>query len=71
MKRTFLIDIEYPDCDSFVSGEEYLKELLVGDLVGDDIGRWKVDVSEISGDYNECLKKSTERLYQDLVYDKV
>lgn len=28
--------------------------LIIGDLVGDDIGRWKVDVSEVSGDYNEC-----------------
>lgn len=54
MRRIFLIDIEYPDCDDFVSGEEYLKELLIGDLVGDDIGRWKVDVSEVSADYNKC-----------------
>lgn len=46
-KRTFIVEIKYPECDKMVNAECYLQDLIEGDLVGDDIGRWCVNVKEI------------------------
>lgn len=45
--RTFLVDIKYPECDSLEKAEEYLQELIEGDLVREDKGRWCVNVKEV------------------------
>jgi hypothetical protein len=45
--RRFIVDIKYPECDSLEKAEEYLQELIEGDLVGEDKGRWCVNVREI------------------------
>lgn len=45
-KRRFIVDIKYPECDSLEKAEEYLQELIEGDLVRDE-GRWCVNVREI------------------------
>lgn len=47
VKRTFIVEIKYPECDKMCNAEDYLQELIEGDLVGDDIGRWCVNVKEI------------------------
>lgn len=47
LKRTFIVEIKYPECDTMGNAEDYLQELIEGDLVGDDIGRWCVNVKEI------------------------
>ena len=46
-KRTFIVEIKYPECDEMVNAEDYLQDLIEGDLVGDDIGRWCVNVKEV------------------------
>lgn len=46
-KRTFLVEIKHPECDKLVHAEDYLQELIEGDIVGDDIGRWCVNVKEV------------------------
>ena len=46
-KRTFIVEIKYPECDEMVNAESYLQELIESDLVGDDIGRWCVNVKEV------------------------
>lgn len=46
-KRTFIVEIKYPECDEMVNAESYLQDLIEGDLVGDDIGRWSVNVKEV------------------------
>lgn len=45
--RRFVVDIKYPECDSLEKAEEYLQELIESDLVGEDKGRWCVNVREI------------------------
>ena len=47
VKRTFIVEIKYPECDEMVNAEDYLQELIESDLVGDDIGRWCVNVIEV------------------------
>ena len=47
VKRTFIVEIKYPECDEMVNAESYLQDLIEGDLVGDDIGRWCVNVKEV------------------------
>ena len=47
LKRTFIVEIKYPECDTMGNAEDYLQELIEGDLVGDDIGRWCVNVKEV------------------------
>lgn len=45
--RRFIVDIKYPVCDSLEKAEEYLQEMIESDLVGEDKGRWCVNVREI------------------------
>lgn len=45
--RRFIVDIKYPECDYLENAEEYLQELIEGGLVGEDKGRWCVNVKEI------------------------
>lgn len=47
VKRTFIVEIKYPECDGMVNAECYLQDLIEGDLVGDDVGRWCVNVKEV------------------------
>lgn len=47
VKRTFIVEIKYPECDAMVNAESYLQDLIEGDLVGDDVGRWCVNVKEV------------------------
>lgn len=47
VKRTFIVEIKYPEYDEMVNAESYLQDLIEGDLVGDDIGRWCVNVKEV------------------------
>lgn len=47
VKRTFIVEIKYPECYTLENAESYLQNLIEGDLVGDDIGRWCVDVKEV------------------------
>ena len=47
VKRTFIVEIKYPECDTLGHAESYLQELIEGDLVGDDVGRWCVNVKEV------------------------
>ena len=47
LKRTFIVEIKYPECDELVNAEDYLQELIESDLVGDDEGRWCVNVKEV------------------------
>jgi hypothetical protein len=47
VKRTFIVEIKYPECDKMVNAESYLQDLIEGDLVGDDVGRWCVNVKEV------------------------
>ena len=49
-KRTFIVEVKYPECDKLVDAENYLQELIEGDLVGEDVGRWCVNVTEVVGD---------------------
>lgn len=46
MKRTFIVEIKYPECDKLVNATDYLQDLIEGDLVGEDTGRWCVNVKE-------------------------
>lgn len=66
-KRTFVVDIKYPECDKLVNAEDYIQDLIEGDLVGDDIGRWCVNVKEISDDepilsYEEVRRLMSSRI---------
>jgi hypothetical protein len=47
VKRIFIVEIKYPECDEMVNAESYLQDLIEGDLVGDDVGRWCVNVKEV------------------------
>lgn len=47
VKRTFIVEIKYPECDTLGNAESYLQDLIEGDLVGDDVGRWCVNVKEV------------------------
>ena len=47
VKRTFIVEIKYPECDTLVNAESYLQDFIEGDLVGDDVGRWCVNVKEV------------------------
>lgn len=47
VKRMFIVEIKYPECDQMVNAEGYLQDLIESDLVGDDIGRWCVNVKEV------------------------
>lgn len=46
IKRTFIVEIEYPECDELAKATDYLQDLIEGDLVGEDTGRWCVNVKE-------------------------
>lgn len=46
IKRTFIVEIKYPECDKLVNAIDYLQDLIEGDLVGEDTGRWCVNVKE-------------------------
>lgn len=80
-KRTFVVDIKYPECDELANAEDYLQELIEGDLVGDDIGRWCVNVKEIPEDgpiltYDEFrnimlarnIKSNNPKRHNDIVH---
>lgn len=47
IKRTFIVEIKYPECDKLVNAIDYLQDLIEGDLVGEDTGRWWVNVKEL------------------------
>lgn len=47
IKRTFIVEIKYPECDKLVNAIDYLQDLIEGDLVGEDTGRWCVNVKEL------------------------
>lgn len=44
-KRTFIVEIKYPECDKLVNATDYLQDLIEGDLT-EDPGRWCVNVKE-------------------------
>lgn len=46
IKRTFIVEIEYPECDELAKATDYLQDLIEGDLAGEDMGRWCVNVKE-------------------------
>lgn len=46
VRRTFIVEIKYPECDKLVKATDYLQDLIEGDLVGEDTGRWCVNVKE-------------------------
>ena len=48
IKRTFIVEIKYPECDKLVNAADYLQDLIEGDLVGEDAGRWCVNVKEVN-----------------------
>lgn len=45
VKRTFIVEIKYPECDDLVNATDYLQDLIKGDLV-EDSERWRVNVKE-------------------------
>lgn len=45
--RTFIVEIRYPECDNMLNAENYLQELIEGDLADEDVGRWRVNVKEV------------------------
>ena len=47
IKRTFIVEIEYPECDDLVNAIDYLQALLEMDLAGEDPGRWRINVKEL------------------------
>lgn len=47
IKRTFIVEIEYPECDDLVNATDYLQALLEMDMSGEDPGRWHVNVKEL------------------------
>ena len=47
IKRTFIVEIKYPECDKLLNAECYLQDLIEGDLVGDDVDRWGVNVKDV------------------------
>ena len=47
VKRMFIVEIKYPECDQMGNAEGYLQDLIESDLVGDDVGRWGVNVKEV------------------------
>lgn len=46
-KRTFIVEIKYPECDHLINAVDYLQELIEDELVGEDKGRWCVNVKEV------------------------
>lgn len=81
LKRTFIVEIKYPECDAMGNAEDYLQELIEGDLVGDDTGRWCVNVKEIPEDrpiltYDEFrnimlsrnIKSNNPKRHNDIVH---
>lgn len=46
-KRTFIVEIKYPECDKLVNATDYLQALLEMDMSGEDPGRWHVNVKEL------------------------
>ena len=59
-KRTFIVEVKYPECDKLVDADNYLQELIEGDLVGEDVGRWCVNVTEVVGDIKRQLIMNKE-----------
>lgn len=47
IKRTFIVEIEYPKGDDLVNAIDYLQALLEMDLAGEDPGRWRINVKEL------------------------
>lgn len=46
VKRTFIVEIKYPECDKLAKATDYLQDLIEDDLTREDPGRWCVNVKE-------------------------
>lgn len=57
IKRTFIVEIKYPECDKLVKATDYLQDLIEGDLT-EDPGRWCVNVKEAIGNGEIYIERS-------------